>query len=123
MAPAKVTGRAIPILPSLDLDQTLAFYERLGFAVRFRQTEPDVYAIVRRGEIEIHFWGCAERYIAEHSACYIRVSDADALHEEYRRHGIERLPPVEDKPWGMREFHLIDPSGNLIRIGHPLGAR
>jgi hypothetical protein len=25
--------------------------------------------------------------------------------------------PAEDKPWGMREAALIDPDGNLIRIG------
>ena len=28
-----------------------------------------------------------------------------------------RVTAVEDKPWGMHEFTLIDPNGNRIRIG------
>ena len=24
---------------------------------------------------------------------------------------------LEDKPWGMREFAVIDPDGSLLRIG------
>jgi catechol 2,3-dioxygenase-like lactoylglutathione lyase family enzyme len=117
-----VSGRAIPILPALDLDETLAFYRRLGFAVALRQTEPDVYAIVRRGEIEIHFWGCSDRRIAENSACYVRLDNVQALFDEFEATGIGRLGALEDKPWGMREFHVIDPSGNLIRIGQVAGS-
>jgi hypothetical protein len=33
--------------------------------------------------------------------------------------GIPRLIRVEDKPWGMRELAVIDPDGNLIRVGAP----
>ncbi len=36
------------------------------------------------------------------------------------RVGIPRLEPVEDKPWRMREFALIDEDGNLVRIGRPI---
>jgi hypothetical protein len=28
-----------------------------------------------------------------------------------------RLDRLEEKPWGMREFAMVDPDGNLIRIG------
>lgn len=118
-----IRGKAIPTLPTLDLDETLGFYARLGFGVAFRQTEPDVYAIVRRDEIEIHFWGCSDRHVAENSGCYVRVEDAQALFDEFRGKGIERLGAIDDRPWGMREFHVIDPSGNLLRIGHALRIR
>jgi hypothetical protein len=54
------------------------------------------------------------------------VDDADALHAEVRRlglpgEGIPRLPgaPV-DTDYGLREFALVDPDGNLIRIGSQL---
>ena len=36
--------------------------------------------------------------------------------------GIPRLTAPVDQPWGMREFALVDPSGNLVRIGHDLDA-
>jgi hypothetical protein len=33
-----------------------------------------------------------------------------------------RLAPV-DTGYGIREFALVDPSGNLVRVGSPLAAR
>lgn len=30
---------------------------------------------------------------------------------------LTRLHEVEDKPWGQREFGVIDPAGTLVRIG------
>jgi hypothetical protein len=27
------------------------------------------------------------------------------------------MDAIEDKPWGLREFAVIDPDGNLLRIG------
>jgi hypothetical protein len=27
------------------------------------------------------------------------------------------MEALEDKPWGLREFALVDPDGNLIRVG------
>jgi hypothetical protein len=30
-----------------------------------------------------------------------------------------RLEPPEDTDYGIREFALIDPSGNLLRVGSP----
>jgi hypothetical protein len=29
-----------------------------------------------------------------------------------------RVHEIEDKPWGLRQFSVIDMSGNAIRIGH-----
>jgi uncharacterized glyoxalase superfamily protein PhnB len=31
--------------------------------------------------------------------------------------GIPRMDVLEDKPWGLREFAVIDLDGNLLRIG------
>jgi catechol 2,3-dioxygenase-like lactoylglutathione lyase family enzyme len=33
---------------------------------------------------------------------------------------LVRLSVIEDKPWGMHEFAVIDPAGNLVRIGQPV---
>lgn len=89
------------------------------------------YAIVARGDVEIHFWQCADRSIAENTACYITLQSVDALdalHAEWlllsSRPGfhpgrIEAEP--EDKPsHGMREFHVWDPAGNLMGFGADL---
>jgi len=116
---------AIPILPSRSLSDTLSFFRRLGFEGEIH-THGD-YAIIRRGTAELHFFTHRELVPAESCAmCYIRVSDAEDIHRafasaELPRRGIPRMDALEDKPWGMREFAIVDLDGNLIRIGQSLG--
>jgi len=112
--------RAVPILPSSDLRESLAFYERLGFENRGAPPEEWNYLIVGRGAIELHVLGrptAFERW-AQPTSCHLAVADADALHAAWARAGIE-LEPVDTTPYGMREFTLLDPSGNLLRVGSP----
>jgi uncharacterized glyoxalase superfamily protein PhnB len=110
--------RAIPALPALDLGASVAFYRRLGFAA----TLYDAYAVLCRGDVEIHLWATDDRHVAENSGCYLRVADVDAWHAALVAAGVPAAPP-EPKPWGLREFHAFDPAGNLLRIGTPLQPR
>lgn len=117
-------ARAIPILPCRQLDATVAFYGLLGFTLEFEENEPAPYAILSLGGAELHFAGIADPAQAGlHGACYLRVPDADALHAHWRAagvpdEGLPRLGPIDDRPWGMREFALVDPDGNMLRVGH-----
>ena len=115
---------AIPILPSRSLNDTLAFFRKLGFEGRIHSHGN--YAILTRGTVELHFFTHRELRPAESSAgCYLRVSDVESI---YRAFALAELPPkgiprqdaLENKPWGMREFAVVDPDGNLIRIGQIL---
>ncbi len=118
-----MAARAIPTLPCKHLDQTLEFYAQLGFRAQFVQRHPDDYAILVREAAEIHFFGMPElEPDFSYSGCYIRVKDVDAWYESFQiaeipQQGIPRLSPIHPMPWDMREFHLIDPNGHLIRIG------
>jgi len=115
---------AIPILPSRSLTDTLAFFRRLGFDGELHAFGE--YAILRRGTVELHFFAHKELRPAEsHAGCYIRVADVESLHRafvsaELPRKGIPRQDALEDKPWGMREFAIVDPDGNLLRMGQKL---
>jgi catechol 2,3-dioxygenase-like lactoylglutathione lyase family enzyme len=117
-------GIAIPILPARDLRETREFYERLGFhAAGWWPEEFGGYAILRKGDLTMHFFAYEDVSPAENYAqCYWRVQDVDALHAECQAArlpgaGIPRLDAVENKPWGMREFAIVDPTGNLVRVG------
>jgi catechol 2,3-dioxygenase-like lactoylglutathione lyase family enzyme len=104
----------IPVLASLDLNETVTFYtERLGFTKRMHL---DNYVIVSRDGAEIHFWPCDERHIAENTSCYVRVADTQLLFEEFKSRGLSLEPP-EVRPWGMKELYVIDPHGNLLKFG------
>ncbi|MEO7480307.1 MAG: VOC family protein [Sulfuriferula sp.] len=104
----------IPVLASLDIDETIAFYvTRLGFE---KQLMLDHYAIVSRDSAEIHFWLCPEPHIAENTSCYVRVSNTQALYEEFKSKNLAVNPPAV-RPWGMKELYVVDPHGNLIKFG------
>jgi catechol 2,3-dioxygenase-like lactoylglutathione lyase family enzyme len=115
---SQMNERAVPILPSRDLRESLDFYEKLGFENRGAPPEEWNYMILGRGSIELHFIGETTSF-AEWTAptsCHLAVADADALHAEWAHAGV-----TTDGPWttdyGMREFTLPDPSGNLLRVG------
>jgi hypothetical protein len=60
------------------------------------------------------------------ASCYVRAADADALYDDWNGVGVQRdertgsrLQAPMDTDYGMREFALVDPSGNLVRVGSP----
>jgi catechol 2,3-dioxygenase-like lactoylglutathione lyase family enzyme len=116
---------AIPVLPSRSLGDTLAFFRRLGFDGEIHSFGD--YAILRRGLVELHFFTHRDLRPSEsHAGCYIRVKDVESIYREFAsaqlpRRGIPRQDVLEDKPWGMREFAVVDPDGNLLRVGQTLG--
>jgi hypothetical protein len=114
--PTKDPARTIPVLASLDIAQTHAFYtSQLGFPETVYK-EKD-YLIVRRGEMELHFWLTDDKRYPENTSCYIRGGQVVALYEEYRARGVPRLTEFTVRPWNMKEFYVIDPHGNLLRFG------
>lgn len=118
----------IPILPCPSINDTLDFYRALGFEVTFQQAKPNNYAVVCRGTIELHFFSMRNYLPANsYSTCYVRVADVDGLYQaltdglkqKYGRVpsvGIPRVIPLKNKT-GRREFIVVDPGGNWIRIG------
>lgn len=69
---------AIPQLPSGNLDETAAFFEKfLGFQVVVKMQDHG-FLMIRRGPAEIHFWQAQDvetaHKIGDQSSCYIRVS-------------------------------------------------
>ncbi len=126
----RVDENAVPILPSRNLHETLEFYSRLGFDRRGASIEKHRYLIIGRGSIELHFYEApGVDPLTTDSGCYIRVRDADTLHRDWEQIGVpsdavtgSRLMSPTDTEYGMREFALVDKSGNLLRIGSPLSS-
>ena len=105
---------ATPILASLDIERSAEFFaSKLGFGkVHVAQGE---YGIVSNGPVEIHFWACKERHIAEATSCRVQVQAIEALHTQCARHAIVHPnAPLASKAWGTKEFAILDPDGNLV---------
>jgi hypothetical protein len=122
------TERTIPGLPCRHLDDVLPFYTALGFDVTYRQERPNPYAAVRRGGIELHFFGVPEFDPANSmGSVVVLVPDTGALHGAFAaglRAELGKVPisgiPRMTRPRRMQGtaggFSVVDPGGNWLRI-------
>ena len=121
MPDSAVRDRAVPNLPSRDLDLTERFYGRFGFERSFRD---DGWMILRRGELQLEFFPVPDLDPATSaSRCTIRVADVDELANAVAAAGVPiaetgfpRLHEVRAQEWGLRAGHLVDPDGNLLTL-------
>ena len=91
----------------------LALYtEHMGFSIVW---QAGTMAGIERDGIALNLVENDNRAWAENSSFSIGVSDLDALYQEYRQIPA-RVGPLEQKPWGRREFHMVLPSGVCLQF-------
>lgn len=108
------------VLAVTDLAKSAGFYrDNLGFKVDF---EVDGWAFLSRDRFSVMLGHCPDEVPAKQTGnhswfAYANVDGVDALYLEYRQKGVNIIEPVEDKPWGMREFAIETPDGHRIKFG------
>ncbi len=120
--------RTYPCLPCRELDESVSFYESLGFKKTYRQLRPNPYAVVALEDIHIHLFGM-DGFNPEDSyaTVIVVVPDPDELYrgfaaklrERYGKLPLKGFPRVTRprKKFGtVSGFSLIDPGGNWLRI-------
>ena len=107
--------RAVPVLRTENLVESTAFWEAAGFDVmRFG----DDFAVAERDGVEMHLVG-TQPDGRERGEAYLHARDVDDLHHTWGAAGLPVGAP-QDQPWGMREFEVVDPGGNRLRVGRSL---
>lgn len=113
--------KGIPVLPVGDFGAALSFYkDKLGFDETFRDnSDAPGYVGLKRDDVEVHLArvdGGLARTVGEQTMARFLVKDVDGLFSEYSRHGgvIHPNGKIADKPWGTREFAVLDPTGVCI---------
>jgi hypothetical protein len=127
------TPFAIPLLPCISINETETFYKALGAVVTYKQKAPNNYIGFKLNDIEIHFFALKQLTPAQNfSTCYLYVTEIDTFYETCRAgltllynkiplKGYPRINPLKDIPaYGVRQFIIVDISGNYIRIGQPI---
>jgi uncharacterized glyoxalase superfamily protein PhnB len=114
--------RAGPVLQVSNLSLSLKYYtDVLGFTEDFRFGE---YAGVRNGEAVLHL--CAHTLHARPvggGAAFVFCDEIDNYCNEIERTGaIVKVEP-EDRPYGMRDFTVLDSDGNHLNFGTELRSR
>lgn len=112
-----------PKLPMRNKAVTQSYYvEQLGFQLVGTQDYPE-YLMVKKDAIELHFFlfpGLDP--LQNYGQVYLRTDAIDSLYQYFldRQVAIHPNGPLETKPWGMREFSLLDPDHNLLTFGQML---
>ena len=120
--------RTYPALPCRDVDESVAFYESLGFVRTFRQVRPNPYAVVAREDLHIHLFGIDGFVPADsYGTAIVVVPDPDGLYRDFvaglRKAygklpvaGIPRILRPRKRYGTVRGFSVVDPGGNWLRI-------
>jgi catechol 2,3-dioxygenase-like lactoylglutathione lyase family enzyme len=105
------------LLPTTDLDASLAFYEGvLGLPLKFR--DGDRYAALSAGDATLALLGPADRDPAAGVAPALRAAAVEPLAERLREAGWAVEGPHDGGH--ERRIELSDPSGNPLVVYAPL---
>jgi len=119
---------AVPTLPVTNMAEGVDFYHgTLGFEIKHQETD---YAVLSCDRVSLHLWAASdeswrkgervvvsgvESFIAGTHSCRIEVEGIEEIHQDLQPKGI--IHPngqLANKPWGTREFAVLDPCGNLV---------
>lgn len=112
-----------PKLPMREKSATRDYYiHKLGFQ-QFGNADYDDYLMLEKDDIQIHFFefkGLDPKQ--NYGQVYIRSNDIESFYNSLVERGIRIHPngPLSKKPWGQKEFSLLDPDNNLLTFGQSL---
>jgi len=108
------------VLAVKDLAVSAAYFkEKLGFKLEF--TAPG-WEFLSFGIFKVMLGECSDemsaRETGDHSYfAHCLVENVDEVYEEFCRRGAEIILPLNNKPWGLREFSVAAPDGHRITFG------
>lgn len=112
-----------PKLPMRAKAKTKEYYiNSLGFK-DIGATDYPEYLMIEKEGIEIHFFLHESLKPKEnYGQVYIRTADIDVLYQSLQNMNVPIHPngKLEVKPWGQKEFSLLDPDHNLLTFGQAI---
>ena len=110
-------------VPARDFELSKRFYTDLGFTIAWSSED---LAYLHAGTSSFLLQRFYQKEHAENFMMHMLVQDVEAWWQHVvsqqiaKRYGVRAMPP-EDRPWGIRDFVLDDPTGVLWRIGQTIG--
>jgi hypothetical protein len=112
-----------PKLPMRDKNVTREFYSnQLGFK-EFGRADFDGYLMMEKDQVQIHFFEFKGLNPKEnYGQVYIRTNRIEDFYQSLidNKTSIHPNGPLEAKPWGQKEFSILDPDNNLLTFGQKI---
>ena len=125
--------RLTPILNVSNMEESFAWFEKLGWQKGWDWGSPPTFGGVCAGDCEIFLclngqggrgksgsaatFGPGSNEAKERAVWMsIWVDDVDEIHRRCVDQGIEITWPPTDMPWNAREMHVRHPDGHVFRV-------
>ncbi|MED5542271.1 MAG: VOC family protein, partial [Actinomycetota bacterium] len=108
-------------LATVDMAESIAFYEALGFIVSFASAS-DSFVTLDSGSCFVNLWA-AEETADPHiwwGRVIFHVDDVDQVYQKALDAGLTPLAEPRDASWGERFFAITDPSDHDLSFAKPL---
>jgi predicted enzyme related to lactoylglutathione lyase len=114
--PEPMLLQILPKFPLTNVPAGVVYYrDVLGFSINYAQ---DDFGVMERDKATILLVPRSEE-LRGIGSCYVYVRDADALHTELTASGAKVQGAPVSRPWGLRDFTVLDLEGNEISFGQP----
>ena len=115
-----LTGFSAITLATHDVARAVAFYEALGFVLKFGGPTAS-FTSFRVGSDYLNFMSVSGQHVwVQWGLAIFYVDDVDA---SYAQAVSARLSPEfapRDGSWGERYFHILDPDGHELSFARPI---
>jgi hypothetical protein len=109
-----------PKLPMRNKTATRDYYiNKLGFK-ELGNEDYDGYLMIQKDNIQIHFFEFKDLNLKEnYGQVYLRTDDINTLYQSFLKKKLTIHPSghLQVKPWGQKEFAMLDPDNNLLTFG------
>ncbi|MGE5762205.1 MAG: VOC family protein [Gemmatimonadota bacterium] len=114
--PSRQLQQMLPELPLTDVSAGVEYYQRvLGFHINYVQHD---LGVMDRDDVTILLIQRPPSHTGIGS-CEAYVRDADALYAELVARGANVQGAPVSRPWGLRDFRVLDLEGNRITFAQP----
>src|SRR3982750_1229082 len=126
MSKERKVVRTRHVLAVKDLKVEADYYkDKLGFDLDF--TAPG-WEFLSFGDFKVMLGECSDEMTADETGnhswfAHVPVQNVDEIYQEFMDRDAKIRAPIEDKPWGIRDFSVKTPDGHRIVFGQLLNQR
>src|SRR5215831_7163278 len=109
-------GAPVPELPVADVERAQQHYrDALGFDIGWLYPDKEIGS-VSRANVAIFFRKREPPF--EPAVHWVFAEDIDASYNELKSLGANIVDPLQRKPWGLKQFTIMDLDGNIFYFHH-----